>query len=60
MVKWEYRTVTIEAGHDWEIDKKLNSYGEDGWEVAGLSRVSLDARNIKVVLKRPKAENMTS
>jgi len=40
MKKWEYKVIgidsIIEAGNDTEIENKLNTYGEDGWELVEI------------------------
>lgn len=38
--KWEYKVkgidAILEADDDIDLEKKLNSYGEDGWELVGI------------------------
>lgn len=40
MIKWEYKVFgvnsIISANEDYKLEKKLNEFGEDGWELVGI------------------------
>ena len=59
--KWEYRTVKLDA-EGWLdrqfnfalLDEKLNSMGEEGWELVGVVHVVSSSTNAVIAfLKRP-------
>lgn len=40
MIKWEYKVFgvnsIISAKEDFKLEKKLNEFGEEGWELVGI------------------------
>ena len=34
--RWQYKTVSITAGQQAQMDEILNSYGQAGWELVSL------------------------
>lgn len=55
--RFEYRTINF-TKFDTDLEKRLNEYGERGWEVIGYSAESLYLRDVMkyhyFVLKREK------
>ncbi len=55
-MKWEYLIEIIEYESTHDLEDKLNSFGDDKWEVSAI----LDYRStdeIKILFKRLKDEN---
>jgi len=51
-IKWEYKTQNILAN---ELDIRLETFGEDGWELVNLCEIrSRDVVYYTLIFKRPK------
>ena len=59
MTRWEYKIINIRS-ENYRLDPnavdKLNDFGDDGWELVGLTSVNFKSGatdNIALVFKRP-------
>ncbi len=59
MVRWEYKIINIRSENyrlDPAVSPELNSLGQVGWELVGLTSVNFKSGatdNIAMVFKRP-------
>jgi hypothetical protein len=67
MNRWEYQLVEVPYGRKEDVAAKLDSYGNDGWEIVSMHiRASPDVddnggplpaeEELVLLLKRPKAD----
>ncbi len=62
MVRWEYKIINLRSENyrlDPAFTPELNSLGQVGWELVGLTSVNFKSGatdNIAMVFKRPKAD----
>lgn len=61
MTKWEYKIINVRS-ENYRLDPnaatELNRFGDDGWELVGLTSVNFKTGatdNIALVFKRPAA-----
>ena len=61
MTRWEYKIINIRS-ENYRLDPnavtQLNDFGDDGWELVGLTSVNFKSGatdNIALVFKRPLA-----
>lgn len=59
MTRWEYKIINIRS-ENYRLDpnavSQLNDFGEEGWELVGLTSVNFKSGatdNIAMVFKRP-------
>jgi hypothetical protein len=59
MTRWEYKIINIRS-ENYRLDpnavSQLNEFGDDGWELVGLTSVNFKSGatdNIAMVFKRP-------
>ena len=59
MTRWEYKIINIRS-ENYRLDPnavvQLNGFGDDGWELVGLTSVNFKSGatdNIAMVFKRP-------
>lgn len=69
MIRWEYKTIELSVNQGWggskgtmdtsQIDRQLNDYGADGWELVAAFDTEHTAGTSAVfcMLKRPKQDS---